>query len=139
MDFTECACSGKSLARLLRPAVLAVLARGAVHGYRVAQELQRLAMFAGTERDGPSRTLPFGEPPDNAGLYRALGQMVDEGLLLAEWDLADSGPARRVFTITPRGRACLKQWACTLRSYRQAVDELLDLLASSPAGGAGRP
>ena len=115
MDFNECACSGKSLARMLRPAVMGLLASGPAHGYQLAQRLGEMKMFAGQQ-------------PDHAGLYRALKQMEDEGLLTSAWDLADSGPARRVFTLTPAGTACLGQWKKTLADYRDALDELLGLL-----------
>jgi DNA-binding PadR family transcriptional regulator len=115
MDFDECACSGKSLARMLRPAVMGLLAGGPAHGYQLAQRLGEMKMFAGQE-------------PDHAGLYRTLKQMEDEGLLTWAWDLADSGPARRVFTLTPAGKACLGKWKKTLADYRDALAELLGFL-----------
>ena len=115
MEFSTCACSGKSLARLVRPAVMALLVRGPTHGYQLVQSLRRMTMFAGQE-------------PDHAGLYRALKQMESEGLLQSEWDLADSGPARRIFSLTRTGRACLKRWSATLSDYRSAIDELLRLM-----------
>ena len=115
MDYDECACSGKSLARMLRPAVMGLLAGGPAHGYQLAQRLGEMKMFACQE-------------PDHAGLYRALKQMEDEGLLTCAWDLAESGPARRVFTLTPEGRACLGEWDKTLTDYRKALKELLALL-----------
>ena len=115
MDFDECACSGKSLARMLRPAVMGLLASGPAHGYQLAQRLGEMKMFDSQE-------------PDHAGLYRALKQMKDEGLLTSTWDLAGTGPAKRVFTITDDGAACLGQWKKTLAAYRDAVDELLALL-----------
>ena len=115
MDFGECACSGKSLARMLRPAVMGLLAAGPAHGYQLARQLGGMKMFAAQQ-------------PDHAGLYRALKQMEDEGLLMSEWDLADSGPARRVFTITADGMACLGQWKKTLADYRDSLDEMLGFL-----------
>ena len=115
MEFDECACSGKSLVRMLRPAVMGLLASGPAHGYQLAQRLGQMKMFDCQE-------------PDHAGLYRALKQMKDEGLLTSTWDLAGPGPAKRVFTITDDGTACLGQWKKTLAGYRDAVDELLALL-----------
>jgi len=115
MDLDQCACSGKSLARLLRPAIMAFLAQGPAHGYHLAQHLRQMKMFADQEAD-------------HTGIYRALKQMEDEGLLSSQWDLADSGPAKRVFALTDDGTACMNQWRQTLREYRDAVDELLGLL-----------
>jgi hypothetical protein len=42
MDFEDCACTGKSLMRLVRPAVLRVLAGEPLHGYLVVQRLGEL-------------------------------------------------------------------------------------------------
>ena len=119
MDFSQCACSGKTLGRLLRPAIMAVLAKEAVHGYLVMQRLEQMDMFKG-------------HPPDATGVYRLLKSMEDDGLVSSAWDLADSGPARRIFKLTADGHACLQEWLRTLRRYRDAMDELLDLLDEVP-------
>ena len=118
-DLDQCSCSGKSLARLVQPAVMAILARRAAHGYAIAQRLGKLAMFRC-------------QPPDHTGIYRLLKNMEDGGLVVSSWDLADSGPAKRRYRLTPRGRACLGRWARTLEDYRQAVAELLDMLRAPP-------
>lgn len=112
MDFSECPCSGKTLARLLNPAVLLCLARGAAHGYALLEQLAELKMFAGRE-------------PDHAGVYRALKQMESQGIVSSEWDHGVV-PARRVFSLTETGAACLEHWGQTLHRYREAIDELLD-------------
>ena len=82
MDFDQCPCSGRTLARLLQPAAMVVLAAEPLHGYRVAERLRSLAMFQGRR-------------PDPTGLYRLLKSMEEDGLVVAAWDLADRGPARR--------------------------------------------
>jgi DNA-binding PadR family transcriptional regulator len=116
MDFNECACSGRSLVRLVRPAVLGLLAGAPLHGYRLLQRMRALAMF----RD---------QPPDATGLYRLLKIMEDEGLIASSWDAGKAGPARRRYELTPRGRSCLVQWNRTLVRYLRSVAELLDLTA----------
>ena len=42
-----------------------------------------------------------------------------------EWDHSVV-PARRVFSLTETGAACLDRWVRTLERYRDAIDELLD-------------
>lgn len=115
----ECPCTGKSLPRLLKPGVLAFLARGDAHGYQIAQRLAGMRLFAGRE-------------PDPAGIYRALHEMAGADLVTSRWDTGDSGPARRIFALTDAGKECLETWSSTLREYRDAVDELLSLLRRSP-------
>jgi DNA-binding PadR family transcriptional regulator len=124
MDFGECACSGKTLGKLLRPGIMAVLANGPVHGYRIAQQLKALSMFAKGE-------------PDHAGVYRALKAMEEEGYVSSKWDLGDTGPARRQYALTRAGRECLTTWLKTLRQYREAIADLLKF-AEAQTTGAGR-
>ena len=111
----DCACTGKSLPRLLRPGVMAFLAQGDAYGYQIAQHLAAMRMFSGRE-------------PDSAGIYRALKEMADEGLVTSSWQPGDVGPAKRVFALTEAGEDCLETWLATLRDYRDSINELLALL-----------
>jgi poly-beta-hydroxybutyrate-responsive repressor len=111
-DFTDCPCSGKTLARLLHPAILHCLSKGPAHGYNLLQQLAELKMFADAA-------------PDHAGVYRTLKQMESKAFVHSQWNLG-SGPARRVFSLTKKGEACLARWRETLEWYRHAIDELLD-------------
>jgi poly-beta-hydroxybutyrate-responsive repressor len=112
MDFVDCPCTGKTLARLLHPAILLCLARGPAHGYSLLQQLGEFKMFADVE-------------PDHAGVYRTLKQMESQGLVASQWSLG-VGPARRVFSLTEVGAACVERWLQTLERYRDAINELLD-------------
>ncbi len=111
-SLTNCACTGKTLPKLLRPVILSVLARGDSHGYAITERLGQLAAFAE-------------QPPDHTGVYRALQGMEQEGLIMSGWEHPKTGPGRRNYTLTPRGRACLKRWKQTLDRYKRTVDLLL--------------
>jgi len=110
--FSQCPCTGKTLAKIVQPAVLAVLAKQPLHGYLIVQRLSAMRMFRC-------------ECPDPAGVYRVLRSMDRRGLVTSTWDLGKAGPARRRFTLTARGRACLKRWARTLEEYADSIDDLL--------------
>ncbi|MCC6144594.1 MAG: PadR family transcriptional regulator [Candidatus Hydrogenedentes bacterium] len=120
MKITQCACHGDTLDRFVRPVVMAVLARHAdgLHGYLIAQELRKLAMFADT-------------PPDPTGLYRALKLMEQEGYLASWWDVEGSGPARHVYRLTEEGRDCLHHWVDTLQTYAGSVRKTVSFLRES--------
>jgi DNA-binding PadR family transcriptional regulator/Ni2+-binding GTPase involved in maturation of urease and hydrogenase len=130
MDFSECSCSGKSLGRMLRPAILGVLAGAPVHGYVVLQRLEELSMY----RDSP---------PDAGGVYRMLKSMQDEGLVESTWQTGESGPAKRRYELTDTGRACLAEWEETLRAYAEQIKELVGMIEDAveevPPKGHDRP
>jgi DNA-binding PadR family transcriptional regulator len=118
MDLDQCSCSGKNLARLLRPALLALLAHGKTHGYDLIQQIHGLPIFS-----------EF--PPDISGIYKVLKSMEQEGLVSASWELGDSGPAKRRYALAPEGRVCLTRWCETLETYRAQIEGLLVLLHSN--------
>ena len=130
--FEGCACTGKNLVRLVRPAILTVLAEENLHGYRILERLTGMAMF-------------HGQPPDPAGIYRVLKSMEQEGLVHCAWDLQGSGPARRQYALAARGRSCLEQWLGTLEDYLASVGELVGDIrrvldaAPSPARASSGP
>ena len=117
MDFTACACSGKTLARLVRPATLAVLAKGPTHGYVVSERLKAM--------------MPTDQGPDHSGVYRTLKLMEEEGLVSSCVETPEAGPMRRRYALTPRGRACLDQWLGTLRGYRRSIHAIIALADSA--------
>jgi len=120
-EFSQCPCTGKTLARIIQPAVLALLAGKPLHGYVIVQQLKGLKMFQG-------------ESPDPAGVYRVLRAMEQRGLLTASWDTGRAGPAKRQFTITERGQACLNRWGRTLEEYAESIGDLLATIHSACNG-----
>lgn len=100
------------MTRLLRPAVLGLLAQESLHGYMVVERLTELSLFAG-------------RPPEHSSVYRALQAMEAERIVRSHWDESRGGPARHVFEITDAGLACLANWRETLRRYDEALRDLL--------------
>jgi DNA-binding PadR family transcriptional regulator len=61
--------------------------------------------------------------------------------VVSSWDLSDTGPAKRLYRLTPEGRRCLGRWVETLTGYHRAIGELLALLkpgGKTPASGRAR-
>jgi DNA-binding PadR family transcriptional regulator len=110
----DCPCSGLTLDKMIRPAVLTVLAREPLHGYLIVRRIAKLRILRGGK-------------PDATGVYRALGSMQKTGLVKARWVLSRPGPAKRRYRLTRSGKACLRRWVRTLGSYERAVGELLRL------------
>ena len=123
MDLDECPCTGKNLDRLIQPAVLAILAKGPLHGYRVVRSLGQMAAFGGRR-------------PDATGVYRFLRAMEERGLVSSAWDLSERGPAKRLFDLSKKGRDCLARWAETLEEYQAQVGRLAQSLREAAAGMA---
>ncbi|MBN1125763.1 MAG: helix-turn-helix transcriptional regulator [Sedimentisphaerales bacterium] len=109
-----CICSGKSLDRMLRPAVLTILCdqTQGLHGYAIEKELQTFKFFRN-------------QPPDYTGLYRLLKRMETERLLSSTESDSQAGPSKRIYRPTDRGRNCLLRWLDSLVEYQEMLDDLL--------------
>ena len=108
----DCPCAGITLDKLIRPAILAVLAHGPLHGYRVAQRIGDIPTYGD-------------QKPDISGVYRLLKTMEKSGLLVSSWEEVGNGPARKIYETTPSGAECLHWWVRTLGSYRVRISALL--------------
>lgn len=95
--------------------VLAVVASEPAHGYAIAA----------TIRD---------EVVDLAGasLYPVLKKLEADGCLKADWDSSGSGPAKKVYSVTPVGSERLRADILEWKSIRSGVD---GLFASASVGG----
>ncbi|MHB1034744.1 MAG: PadR family transcriptional regulator [Pirellulales bacterium] len=122
-DRDDCPCAGRTLDKLIQPAVLAVLAEGPLHGYRLAERIGESSIFGGKK-------------PDASGIYRFLKAMEGRGLVASSWTLSDTGPAKRSYQLTPAGEHCLRQWILTLEEYRDGINSLLKAARKAVAGSA---
>jgi len=97
---------------MVQPAMLAILAKGSLHGYELARQIGDIPHF-------------LDEAPDVSGVYRMLKALEAKGMVTSDWDIVQGGRPKRLFTITDKGRACLAHWHATLQNYHKAVGALL--------------
>ena len=112
-DLKECAELGKSLNRLSQPTILTLLAANdkPMHGYIIVQQAAHSPMFGGKK-------------PDATGIYRALKRMEEAELVTSEWETPEEVSAKRLFTLTDKGRHCLRRWIDALACYELTLEEL---------------
>ena len=112
-DLKECAELGKSLNRLSQPTILTLLAANdkPMHGYIIVQQAAHSPMFGGKK-------------PDATGIHRALKRMEEAELVTSEWETPEEGSAKRLFTLTDKGRHCLRRWIDALACYELTLEEL---------------
>jgi DNA-binding PadR family transcriptional regulator len=125
-ESVECPCDGGTLDRLIQPAILAVLADGPLHGYRLAERIGELPGFTG-------------QKPDVSGVYRFLKTMEQRGVVASTWDLSTSGPAKKCYQITAAGQQCLHRWINTLENYRRGITALLAAARKADRSPASEP
>ena len=95
--------------------ILRVLAAAPRHGYGISQALVSAGL----------------QPIKGAQLYPALVRLEDEGAIIAQWEQGDSGPARKVYKLTPTGRQQLEDFRAQWQMFLQAVQALGSELAGT--------
>ncbi len=83
-----------------------------VHGYELLEGLK-----------------PFGfeqDPVDSSTVYRFLRRLEERGFVTSRWDMASSGPARRLYQITEEGVHYLAWWVGDLRETDRVLHHFLD-------------
>lgn len=91
--------------------VLAVLDAGPRYGYEIAKQIR--------ERTDGLLHLKEGS------LYPALHAMERDALLASEWLPRDTGPSRKYYRLTRKGRNALKTDRARWTRFRDAVDTVL--------------
>lgn len=99
-----------TIERFVEPCILLLLSREPTHGYGLMEGLAKHC----------------GEKVDIGNLYRTLRRMEQDGWVTSEWDKKDNERDKRVYTVTNRGRAFLKDAVASL----QQTDELIHHLFS---------
>jgi len=118
-----CACEGRTLDRLLQPAVMAALMEEPQHGYTLIENL----------KDSP---LMDGVAPDPSGVYRLLNALEEQGMVSHEPTPSRTGPDKRSYRLTSAGEECFGKWIDTLDRYGKNIALLVEMMREAHANSA---
>lgn len=111
---------------LLASSLLAFLRNWPAYGYQLVRDLTKAGLPA------------F----DSATVYRKLRQLERSGLVSSFWDTSESGPARRMYSLTKAGEAFLELWLDVLSRYQNVLHSALNSyenLQERERSGGDRP
>lgn len=106
---------------MLSTSLLAFLKNWNAYGYQLTQRLAEAGM----------------PEFDSGTVYRTLRQLEKSGLVSSLWDTSESGPARRVYSLTRAGEIFLSGWIEVLQNYQAVLHTALTGLA--PLGEDPQP
>lgn len=103
--------------------ILAVLDRRSMHGYDLRRELE--------DELGPAWAVNYGQ------IYTTLERLVRDGFVVqSETVTSGEAPERKLYTVTPAGRAALRQWFLTpVQGVENGRDELYAKIVLGLTGG----
>lgn len=108
----ECHCAGNGprIHGFLIPCILFDLNSEPSHGYRLMEMLSKRSYIS--------------QLPDPGVLYRHLRRLEQHGLATSTIEPGE-GPARRVYTITDEGKACLSDWIAGLQQLQATLSDFI--------------
>ncbi|MEO8538810.1 MAG: helix-turn-helix transcriptional regulator [bacterium] len=105
---------------MLSTSLLAFLKGWNAYGYQLAQKLAAAGL----------------PESDSGTVYRTLRQLEKSGMVSSFWDTSESGPARRMYTLTKAGELFLSGWIDVLQNYQKILHGALEGFLP-PADDAG--
>ena len=94
---------------LLSTSLLAFLKNWNAYGYQLAQRLAESGM----------------PECDSGTIYRTLRQLEKSGFVSSFWDTSESGPARRMYSLTQAGDLFLNGWLVALANYHDVIQKAM--------------
>lgn len=95
---------------LLTTTLLAFLKNWNAYGYQLSQRLAEAGLPA------------F----DSGTVYRTLRQLERTGMVSSFWDTSESGPARRMYSLTKAGDLFLSGWIDVLGKYQAVLQKTIE-------------
>jgi len=92
--------------------ILAVLEDGPLHGYAIAREIERRTDDALRISEG--------------SLYPALRSLESDEFVSSTWEVQSSGPARRNYQLTEKGRGALIKQVSMWKHFAKAVSAVIE-------------
>lgn len=108
---------------MLSTSLLAFLKNWNAYGYQLSQRLAEAGL----------------PESDSGTVYRTLRQLEKTGMVSSFWDTSESGPARRMYSLTRAGDLFLSGWIETLQNYQSVLHKALADFPPGVAATSGEP
>lgn len=92
--------------------ILLMLSKKANHGLGILHEMNDFVS---------------GNKLDTAIVYRVLKKLEDEGAIKAHWEESRSGPKKKVYTITEKGKTLLADFRLDIEASRNRLNKFIEM------------
>jgi poly-beta-hydroxybutyrate-responsive repressor len=108
---SSCICPSGRTPRFLQASILLLINNASSYGYELMDKL-REGKFLETQ-------------PDPGAVYRILRKLEDEKCIVSKWQMNKSGPAKKIYSVTFKGRKLLKEWVTSIQIKRNSLNRIL--------------
>ncbi len=107
--------------RYIQPSILMSLVARSSYGYEIINNIQEFGFVEGQAPPGM--------------IYRHLRQLEEDGLLSSEWETEGTGPAKRVYRLTPDGREVLGLWVGYMKQQVRKLADFVERYRKTTSAG----
>jgi PadR family transcriptional regulator, regulatory protein PadR len=111
-SIARCSCKSKKISRFLLPALLLLLSEKPSHGYELAE---KYTVFGFTDAGS-----------DPGSVYRTLRLLDSGGFINSKWETEETGPAKKVYSITDEGLKLLSSWIELIKERKKSFELFLE-------------
>lgn len=104
--------------RYIQPSILMGLYLKPSYGYELIQNIQKFGFLEGQAPPGM--------------IYRHLRQLEGDGLVSSEWNTEGTGPAKRIYHITPEGEEMLSIWIEYMEKQAGTLNNFIEQYRQTP-------
>ena len=104
--------SGKA-ERYIQPSILMALKSGPSYGYEFIQSISKFGFIEGQAPPGM--------------IYRHLRDLEENGLVASEWKTGETGPAKRMYSLTAEGEAVLEIWIDHMKQQAKKLTDFIEM------------
>lgn len=108
---SRCSCKSARASRFLIPALLQLLSEKSSHGYELTEKYTE---FGFTEAGS-----------DPGAVYRTLKLLDSDGFIKSKWKTAETGPAKKIYSITDKGLKLLSGWVKEIKERKKTLEYFL--------------
>ncbi|MDD3520225.1 MAG: helix-turn-helix transcriptional regulator [Actinomycetota bacterium] len=98
--------------RFLIPSILLLLLEKPSHGYEL---MEKYPEFGFTDTG-----------PDAGAIYRTLKSLKSDGFVESKWNTGNTGAAKKIYSITGKGKILLKNWAKEMNEKKNSIVVFLE-------------
>ncbi|MEA2015838.1 MAG: helix-turn-helix transcriptional regulator [Actinomycetota bacterium] len=109
--FERCSCKSRKISRFLIPAILLLLSEKPSHGYELTEKYSKLGFT--------------GAGSDPGAIYRTLKLLDKDGFIKPEWKTEESGPAKKIYSVTREGTELLSSWIEEIEERKKVFELFL--------------
>jgi poly-beta-hydroxybutyrate-responsive repressor len=105
--------------RYVQASILLGLVPAPSYGYELITKMQKFGFLEGSAPPGM--------------IYRHLRQMEEDNLVRSEWEMPETGAAKRIYTLTEEGRQVLELWIHFMQARADKLNHFIDMYKKTTA------